>query len=85
MDNFMRYLVEICQHNGDTDKWNYKQTLFFESLDEAKKAYHNQLGTYIGYGALDHVSVILWDSYGNKLMSEYWHKVTPEPEPNTEG
>lgn len=74
------YLVEICQHNGVKDAWNYKQTKTFTDLSLAKKEFHNQLGTYIGYGELDHVAVILWDSYGNKIMSEYWHKESVEAE-----
>lgn len=45
------------------------------------KDYHGKLNTYIQYGKLDYVMVILYDSYGNRIMSEYWQKpVEPEPE-----
>ena len=68
------YFVEICQHNGKTDAWNYKQTKAFDDISEARKEFHNQLSTYINYGDLDHVGVILWDSYTNVLAREYWQK-----------
>lgn len=74
------YLVEICQHNEVKNSWNYKQTKTFTDLELAKKEFHNQLATFIAYGDLDHVGVILWDMYGNKIMSEYWHKAQPIPE-----
>ena len=77
-----KYFVDFCTHNGETDGWNFKQTEKFDDLDSAKKAYHGKLNTYIQYGKLDFVMVILYDSYGNKKMSEYWDiRVAPEPEP----
>jgi len=78
------YLVEICQHNAEKDSWNYKQTKAFTDLSLAKKEFHNQLATYIGYGSLDHVAVIIWDMYGNLIMSEYWQKEVPQPEASEE-
>lgn len=78
------YLVEICQHNAETGFWNYKQTKVFENLEDAKKEFHSILGTFICYGNLDHVAAIIWDCYGNKITSEYWHKAEPAPEPEPE-
>lgn len=76
------YFVEICQHNAKNNSWNYKQTKAFSDLELAKKEFHNVMATYIGYGDLDHVGCLIWDCYGNKIVSEYWHKadtpVTPE-------
>ena len=67
-----QFFVEFNTHNKKTDAWNYKQTKKFEDYDSAKKEYHNLLSTYIQYGDLDHVCVILFDSFGNMLNHEYW-------------
>lgn len=76
-----QFFVELNTHNGKTDAWNYKQTKKFDDYDSAKKEFHTDLSTYIQYGDLDHVSVVLFDSFGNMLNTEYWDK--PE-EPNEE-
>lgn len=80
-----KYIVDWTSHNGKTDAWNYKQAKQFDDLNTAKKEFHNILSTYIQYGDLDHVCAIIWDSYGNKIVSEYWSKPAPEPEPESEG
>ena len=67
-----KFFVEFNTHNKDKDTWNYKQTKMFDDYDSAKKEYHSQLSTYIQYGTLDHVSVVLFDSFGNMLNTEYW-------------
>lgn len=69
------YIVDWTSHNAKTGSWNFKQAKQFSDLDAAKKEFHNILATYIEYGDLDHVCAIIWDCYGNKVMSEYWHKV----------
>lgn len=74
-----KYFVDFCTHNGDTGAWNFKQTEKYDDLASALKAYHGKLNTYIQYGKLDFVMVILYDSFGNKHMSEYWDvRVAPE-------
>lgn len=78
------YYVDFTTHNGKTSGWNYKQTKQFASLDAAKKEFHNILSTYIEYGDLDLVTAVLWDSYGNMRMTEFWQKEQPAPEPNEE-
>lgn len=78
-----KYIVDWTSHNGDTGAWNFKQAKQFDNLSDAKKEYHNTLGTYIGYGKLDYVCVVLWDNYGNMIMSEYWD-VRPQPTPPEE-
>ena len=76
-----QYFVEFNTHNAKTDAWNYKQTKKFESYDEARKEFYNILATYIQYGDLDHVGVILFDSFANPLLHEYWDApVEPEAE-----
>ena len=73
------YFVSSYNHVVENNGWNYKVEGRYDTLDLAKKAYHALLGNYIGNTAYDHVAVMLTDSYGNKVMSEYW--ATPvEPE-----
>jgi len=80
-----KFFVEFNTHNGKTDAWNYKQTKMFADLDTARKEFYTDLSTYIQYGDLDHVSVVLFDSFGNQLLHEYWDAPEePEPEPNEE-
>lgn len=73
------YYVDFTTHNAKTSAWNYKQTKQFADLSAAKKEYHAALSTYILYGDLDFVCVVLWDMYGNMVDSEYWQKPS-EPE-----
>ena len=82
-----KFFVEFNTHNGKTDAWNFKQTKKFDTYDTARKEFHNILSTYIEYGDLDHVGVILFDSFANTMDHEYWDKPEepgPEPEPNAE-
>ena len=78
----IKYFVEFNTHNEMSDAWNYKQTKMFDDFDAARKEFHNIMATYIEYGNLDHVSTVLFDSFGNMLDHEYWDKPQPEPEPN---
>lgn len=81
-----KFFVEFNTHNAKTGSWNYKQTKMFDTYDTARKEFHNILATYIEYGDLDHVGVILFDSFSNVLDHEYWDKaVEPEPNEETEG
>ena len=76
-----KFFVEFNTHNEASDAWNYKQTKIFDDYDTAYKEFCNILATYIQYGQLDHVGVILFDSYSNKLDGRYWDKPEPQPEP----
>lgn len=68
------YLVAYTRHNAKTGGDAYKVEFASESLNEAKKKYHALLGTFIDSEDFDFVSVILYDSYGNKIMAEYCEK-----------
>jgi len=74
----MEYFVERLLHNGEKDAWDYKATKKFDDIDSAKKEFHNVLSTYINYGTLDFVSVILVDKYMNVIDKEYWEKAKAE-------
>lgn len=78
----MKYFVNYVLHNAETDGYAYQKPTAFDDLDSAKKEFHNALSTYINYGKLDRVSVMLFDDYNNIYMKEYWEKpVPPEPVP----
>lgn len=80
-----KYFVDWLSHNGEAEAWNFKQTKMFNNITDAKKEFHNVLGTYIGYGKLDFFTAVLYDSYGRMIMSECWdNRPAPEPEPNAE-
>ena len=78
------YIVDFATHNSETDAYNFKQAKKFTDLASAKKEFHGILNTYIQYGKLDYVCVIIWDCYGNKIMSEYWQAPEEEPEESEE-
>lgn len=78
------YFVSYYLHNKENDGWAYKVVNKYTDLDAAKKQYHTELSQYIDSAAYDNVAVLLTDSYGNKIMGEWWSNyVAPEPpEPN---
>ena len=80
--NETMYYVDFTTHNAESGAWNFKQTKQYADLSTARKEYHNALSTYIEYGKLDFVCVVLWDMYGNMIDSEYWQKAE---EPSAEG
>lgn len=81
MDTTVRYYVFRVLHNGETGGEDFQKPDVFTDLEMAKKKYHEYLSTYIGYGKLSFVSVVIWDSYGNPVARELWQKPTVlEPE-----
>lgn len=75
------YFVSWYLHNKDNDGWAYKVENKYADLDSAKKAYHTLLGNYVGSAVYDSVAVMLTDSLGNRIQSEFWIA----PQPNEEG
>ena len=76
------YLVSWCIHNKNENAWNATIVDKYDDISAAKKAYHAQLSMYIDDPQFDSVAVTLTDSYGNKIMSEWWapaEEPTPEP------
>lgn len=70
-----RYFVDWVSYNAEKKAWNYKQAKMFTNLDDAKKEFHNTLATYIGYGSLTHVAVMLYDECFNIIDRETWDGV----------
>ncbi len=81
----IKYFVSYFLHNKENDGWAYKVVASYNDLSAAKKAYHTELSTYINSTTYDNVAVSLTDSYGNKIMSEYWQAPaeTEQTEPTT--
>lgn len=72
------FMVAYTRHNAKTGGNAYKVDFASRDLSEAKKKYHALLGEYIASEDFDFVSVVLYDSYGNMIMSEYWEAPTAE-------
>lgn len=74
------YFVSWYIHNKTEDVWNATIVDQYNDLSAAKKSYHTQLSMYINDENFDSVAVLLTDSYGNRIMGEYWtNYVAPEP------
>lgn len=78
----MKFYVFRTLHNGETGAEDYQKPDSFSNLDDAKKKFHEYLQTYIGYGKLDRVAVVILDSFGNTIKLETWSKIVEE-EPET--
>lgn len=78
------YLVTYYRHNKTTGGNAYKVDFATTDLSEAKKKYHALLGEFIANPTYDYAMVMLTDTFGNKLMAEYWNEPIPEPEPTPE-
>ena len=78
----MVYFVSWYIHNKMSDEWNATIVDKYFDLSAAKKEYFRQLSMYINDEQFDSVAVMLTDSLGNRIESEFW--LAPEPEPNEE-
>lgn len=79
----MKYYVFRILHNGETGAEDYQKPDCFDNLDSAKKKFHEYLNTFIAYGKLDRIAVVILDSFGNTIKLETWSKPVEE-EPETE-
>lgn len=78
----MFFFHRIKHINGNYDKGIEVK----ETLDDAKQAYHAQLGAY-AYGHdvnTDFCSCMISDEKGKILLGETWKTIQPEPESETE-
>lgn len=77
----MKYYVFRTLHNAETGAEDYQKPDSFSDLDSAKKKFHEYLQTFIAYGKLDRVAVVILDSFCNPIQTETWVKqeeVEPE-------
>lgn len=75
------YLVSYFRHNKVSGGNAYKTEFATTDLSEAKKKYHALLGEFIANETYDFAMVYICDTFGNKIMSEYWAEPIPQPEP----
>lgn len=73
-----KYFVVRVLHNGAKDTYDVQKPSMFDDFDSAKKELHNIMSTYIQYGDLDSVCVILFDGNGAPKMSDSWKKSKTE-------
>lgn len=72
------YLVTIFRHNKVSGGNYYKTELATPDKREAMKKYHTLLSENTVGDTFDFVMVIVTDSYGNKIESEYDEEIIEE-------
>lgn len=73
-----KYFVVRVLHNGAKDTVDLAKPSMFDDFDSAKKELHDIMSTYINYGDLDSVCVLLFDGNGRTIMSDSWKKSKAE-------
>ena len=73
-----RYYDTSVEYNKQAKAENRTQPFAFDSIDDAKKKFYTILSQDIGNPTLGWCNVIMWDSYGNMIMHEYWHEQAEE-------
>ena len=78
-----KYFVARAFRYKASGNWEYSLVGAYDELSAAKQAYYSNMGSIIK-STNDFAMVILYDSYGNKIMADYDSTyVAPEPpEPN---
>ena len=77
-----KYFVAEVYRYRESQKWEYKASGSYDSLYDAKNAFHARK-VAITKDSNDYMMVILFDMYGNKIMSDYDNTYVA-PEPNEE-
>lgn len=75
-----KFFVAETYRYAESKNWEYRLTGMYDTLEAAKQAYHARLGALIK-NTNDHVMVILYDSFGVRIDSDY---VSTNVEPETE-
>lgn len=76
----MKYFVSEEYRYRESGKWESKMSGAYDSLYEAKQAFHNRKAA-ITKATNDFAMVIVFDMYGNKVMADY-DDTSVEPEPS---
>ena len=79
-----KYFVCRAFRYKESGNWEYKMVGMYDDLSAAKQAYYSNMGSIIK-ATNDFAMVILYDSFGNKILSDFddTHE-EPAPEPNEE-
>lgn len=77
-----KYFVCRAFRYKESKSWEYKMVGMYDTISDAKQAYHSNMGAIIK-DSNDFAMVILYDSYGNRIDSDF-DTTYVEPEPNEE-
>ena len=75
-----KYFVVEAYRYAASHKWEYRMVGMYDDIAAAKQSYHARMGAIIK-ASNDFVMVLLYDQYGNKIMSDYLDTYV---EPNAE-
>ena len=79
-----KYFVCRAYRYKESGNWEYNMVGMYNDLSSAKQAFHSNMAAIIK-ATNDIAMVIIFDSYGNKIDSDFNSTyVAPEPEPNAE-
>lgn len=73
-----RYYVTSVEFNKVAQAENRSVPSAFDSLDKAKAKFYTTLANNINNNTISDAVVIMFDSNGNKVMSEHWHEEETE-------
>ena len=77
-----KYFVARAYRYKESGSWEYGLVGMYSDLSAAKQAFHDNMGKIIK-NTNDFAMCILYDSYGNRIMSDY-DDTHVEPEQNEE-
>lgn len=73
------FVVRAYRYANEGHAWEYNLVGMYDNISAAKQAYHDNMGRIIK-STNDFAMVILFDSYGNRITSDYDSTyVAPEP------
>lgn len=76
------FVARAYRYANEGHAWEYQMVGMYNDISAAKQAFHDNMGRIIK-DSNDFAMCILFDSYGNRIMSDFDNKyVEPEPEPN---
>ena len=81
----MIYAIVFTAKAKESGEWASRVSGTKSDLGEAKAFYHSECARLIGNAGFDEAMVMLIDSYGNRIMYDYYAIPAPEPEPPIEG
>ena len=65
-----KYFVARAFRYKESGNWEYNLVGMYADLSAAKQAFHNTMAAIIK-PSNDHAMAIIYDSYGNLIMSDY--------------
>lgn len=73
----IKYFVAEAYRYAESKKWEYSIKGVYDTIEAAKQQFHSRLGAIIK-ATNDHAMVIVYDSLGNKVMSDFVDTVEEE-------